>query len=171
MNIEEISAWLDANQLLVFSIVLPFVSATVATLSSRYATRRTLLLDRAKVGFQSTLKISEFRQQWINDLRDAMSEFQSYGILPGSDPRMNRDFYRMGTRIELLMNPNDPDYPALVDLMYNFLEAADGDTIDKYRQNQDFVNLCQSILKREWERLKFDLQDDAALLLPSGEKA
>lgn len=92
-----------------------------------------------------------------------MSAFQSYGVLPGSDPTKNREFYRLGTKIELLMNPNDPDYQQLSKLMYQFLMASEGDTFAKYGKNAEFVDLCQKILKREWERLKADLQSKTSL--------
>lgn len=92
-----------------------------------------------------------------------MSDFQSHGVLPGNDPTKDREFYRLGTKIELLMNPNDPDYPDLSNLMYRFLMASDGEAIAKYGNNAEFVDVCQKILKREWERLKADLENKTAI--------
>src|SRR3569623_1794580 len=60
-----------------------------------------------------TLKIAEMRQAWINDLREAMATFQSYGVTPCVDHKNCREFYEAGTKIELMMNPNDPDYAEL----------------------------------------------------------
>ncbi|MCA0948491.1 hypothetical protein LCM08_26475 [Salipiger pacificus] len=162
-TLEEITTWLTANQLLVFSLLVPAISAIVAWASAWYSTRRALRTEQSKLGFQSTLKISEFRQNWINELRDSMSDFQSHGILPGNDPTTDREFYRLGTKIELLMNPNDPDYKELSDLMYRFLMASDGEAIDKYGNNAEFIDVCQRILKREWERLKSDLESKTAI--------
>ena len=51
------------------------------------------------------LKIAEMRQAWINDLRQAMATFQSYGVTPDMNHNEQREFYEAGTRIELLMNP------------------------------------------------------------------
>lgn len=160
---EEITAWLTANQLLVFSLLVPTVSGIVAFLSAWYSTRRALRTEQSKLAFQGTLKISEFRQNWINELRDCISDFQSHGVLPSNDPTKDREFYRLGTKIELLMNPNDPDYDQLQGLMYEFLVAANGDTISKYGNNAEFVEVSQRILKREWERLKADLKSKTAL--------
>ena len=92
-----------------------------------------------------------------------MSDFQSDGILPSNDPTKDREFYRLGTKIELLMNPNDPDYPKLSNLMYHFLLASDGGAIVKYSNNAEFVDVCQKILKREWERLKTDLGEKTTI--------
>ncbi|WP_218064246.1 hypothetical protein [Nguyenibacter vanlangensis] len=36
---------------------------------------------------------------WINSLRDAIREFQSYGVTPGISQNTERKFYELGTRI------------------------------------------------------------------------
>lgn len=84
-----------------------------------------------------------------------MAVFQSWGMTPGVDHAAQREFYEHGTRIELLMNPRDPDCRALQGLMYRLLNA---DGIDeKYSVNGEYVELCQGILKREWEIAKMEL--------------
>lgn len=157
MTVDEISAWINNHQLLVVSIIIPLISAGVAALSAVYSTKRALKHQRERLNFQAKMKVNEFRQDWINDLRDVMSEFQSYGVLPNTNPSQEKEFYRLGTKIELLMNPKDPDYNELQQHLYAFLHASDGETIDKYGINAEYVDICQGILKREWERLKRDL--------------
>lgn len=103
------------------------------------------------------LKVAEMRQAWINNLRDAMSKFQSYGVTPDLNHSAEREFYEYGTRIELLMNPKDPDYPELQSCLYKFLSATE--TIEKFSANPRFVEVCQRILKREWETLKREISD------------
>jgi hypothetical protein len=102
-----------------------------------------------------TLKIAEMRQEWINSLRDAMSKFQSYGVTPGVAHMAEREFYECGTRIELLMNPKDPEYAELQECLYRFLAAED--LKEKYSANPKFVAICQRVLKREWETLKREI--------------
>ncbi|MCB1694178.1 MAG: hypothetical protein KDI19_15510, partial [Pseudomonadales bacterium] len=143
----------------VVSILIPLMSAFVGAGAAWYSTRRALKVEQKKINFEGTLKVAEFRQTWINDLRDAMAEFQSYGVVPDQNPSQERKFYELGTKIELLMNPSDPDYGALSATLYNFLITADGNTIEKYSNNSLFVDLCQRILKREWERLKTDIEN------------
>ena len=84
-----------------------------------------------------------------------MAVFQSWGMTPGLKQSDQREFYEHGTRIELLMNPGDPDYEKLQALMYQLLVA--GDVNQKYSINADFVLLCQRILKREWELAKREI--------------
>jgi hypothetical protein len=102
------------------------------------------------------LKISEMRQAWINNLRDAMSLFQSYGVTPNMNQNDIREWYEAGTRIELLMNPADPDYDELHERMDAFLGAKD--PIEKFGANPAYVAVCQKILKREWEALKAEIR-------------
>lgn len=113
--------------------------------------------EKERCRFESAVRIAEFRQQWINDLRNTMAEFQGYGVCPNSDPSKICEFYQLGTKIELLMNPNDEDFIALRAALYGFLKSAKGNTAEKYYNNPDYVMICQKILKREWERLKNDL--------------
>ncbi len=162
MSIDDISNWLNAHQLLVVSVGIPIISAVVAGASSWYSTRKALKIESKKMNLEGALKTAEFRQNWINTLRDAMAEFQSYGVHPDSNPAQERLFYELGTKIELMMNPDDPDYSDLQKLMYRFLSASEGEVIDKYASNAEFVELCQKILKREWDRLKTDIQDSSS---------
>lgn len=103
-----------------------------------------------------SLKISEMRQAWINNLRDAMSVFQSYAVTPDMDHGNKREWYEAGTRIELLMNPADPDFEELQDRMYAFLGA--DELTDKFTANPAYIAVCQRILKREWEVLKKEVR-------------
>jgi len=103
-----------------------------------------------------SLKISEMRQAWINNLRDAMAAFQSYGVTPGLDHHKKREWYEAGTKIELLMNPADPDFEELQQRMYAFFGATE--LGDKFSTNPQFVAVCQRILKREWEVLKSEVR-------------
>lgn len=105
------------------------------------------------------IKISEMRQAWINDLRVAMSKFQSYGVTPNLNHSSEREFYEAGTQIELFMNPEDVDFPELQNCLYAFLSASSAE--DKYSANSGYVAVCQRILKREWETLKREIKEAA----------
>ncbi len=157
--IEQLSQWIDGHKLLTISVIMPLLSLALSFASAWYATKKALKTEHQKMSFTGVMKIADFRQDWINTLRDAMAEFQSYGILPNSNPTKERDFYRLGIKIELLMNPNDPSYPKLQEYICNFMNVSHGKPEDKYSPNAPFVNLCQTILKREWDRLKSDIEN------------
>ena len=62
------------------------------------------------------------------------------------------------------MNPGDKDYKLLQNCLYGFLQASEGDVTEKYKQNPEYINVCQRILKREWERLKEELNDPSKFI-------
>lgn len=135
---------------------MPLVVATIALLgvaTTIFVQWRTLI---RQLHSSHSLKISDMRQEWINSLRNAMATFQSYGVTPSLDHGAKREWYEAGTKIELLMNPADPDFKELQDCMYAFLGAQ---TIEqKFSANPRFVTVCQRILKREWEVLKAEVK-------------
>ena len=144
-----------ASTIPAWTLAVPIVAALIAFIGVGL----TLILSWRNANRQlrsaHTLKIAEMRQNWINSLRDAMSKFQSFGVTPGIPHLQEREFYEWGTRIELLMNPQDPDYKELHNCLYRFLAAED--ILDKYAANPEFVEICQRILKREWETLKKEI--------------
>jgi hypothetical protein len=102
------------------------------------------------------MKLSDFRQAWINGLRDCLAELQSIGMTPDQEAKRNQRFYELGTKIELMMNNKDEDYEPLQKIMYRLLSATNQE--EKYGCNAEFVEVCQRILKREWKVLKVALR-------------
>ena len=144
---------------ILWTSTIPIVAALIAFIGVAL----TLILhwrnNNKQLMSSHALKLAEMRQAWINNLRDAMSVFQSYAVTPNVDQANTRELYEHGTRIELMMNSNDPEYKALTDSMYKFLAATTQS--EKYAANPDFVAVCQKILKSEWDRLRGDLEKAA----------
>ena len=157
-TLQAVETWFAKNPSLLILFV-PTLSGIVGWVTAYYTSLRVRRSERERIQFERLMKISEFRQLWINSLRDCMSEFQSFGVTPGLNPGRLREFYALGTKIELMMNPGDQDYNALQDCLYEFLKSSEGSTDDKYRSNSEYVAVCQRILKREWDRLKEELND------------
>jgi hypothetical protein len=82
-----------------------------------------------------------------------MAGFHSLAIMPSSVDK--GEFYRLGTKIELLMNRSDPRYQELNQCMYDFLTAHSRE--EKWSCNAPFVAICQDVLKTEWDVLKREL--------------
>jgi hypothetical protein len=101
--------------------------------------------------FSAVLKTAEFSLARLNALRDAMAEFQSYGVAPSIKQENERAFFQAGTRVELFFAPDDPDLDELSVAMYNFLNAETKE--EKYSFNQPYVDVCQKILNKEWMRI------------------
>jgi hypothetical protein len=140
-------AWTWAIPLIVGLIALAGVAAT-AFISLRNTAKQ--------IKSAHALKIAEMRQAWINNLRDSMASFMSIRETPDTDPFKNREYWEKAAKIDLLMNPNDPDYKAL---QISFNEAQDNN--DGTARKATFMNICQRILKREWEALKREVAQAA----------
>jgi hypothetical protein len=158
VSIREVTEWLTANQLLVFSLVLPTFSAGVAWVASYFSVKRTLKSERLGREHTSTLEISRFRQVWINNLRDAIAEFGAITSVSDSWIEHKERVVGLVFKIELMMNPLDPDYNDLkAALKYRADAQALGGTKKLDPKNDSLLEISQRILKREWDRLKGDL--------------
>lgn len=153
------------------SAVVALAAATIVAATALYGHRVVLSnaklqskLNAATAKLQATLtanvKLAEMRQAWINSLRNDMAAFQSLGTTPGLAPETQPEFFRLGTRIELHMNPDDVEYPELQRCLHAYLGAKT--QREKYDANHDYVAVCQRILKREWDVLKAEVKHVAA---------
>jgi hypothetical protein len=111
-------------------------------------------------------KVSEFRQAWIDGLRDDISEFVSVfywivdelaeaGIEP---PSLKNEFIsieRMQARIELRLNPKE--HAELLRHLHGLVRFESYDTKDAKSRNaavNSFVFESQKVLKDAWIRVK-----------------
>jgi hypothetical protein len=115
--------------------------------------------------------VSANRQAWINSLRNAIADYlakeamaRNLNRVSYSDPSSLvriEEIMRLAWRIDLLLNPQEEDHSRLVTLlttMTNTINRKDpcspvvDKNIDDWRQQ--VIALSQTILKREWERVK-----------------
>ena len=139
-------------------IASPIVAMRIARGQSQDSNKNFLLQVRSEV-------ISKNRQDWINSVRNEVSKFigelQVLGSaitssIPGDTPHSLElviGVHSRLNRIKLLINPNETDHVALVDLLYDlFVNRKDK---EKFNAGQSAViSLTQKILKLEWERVK-----------------
>jgi hypothetical protein len=104
-------------------------------------------------------KIAEFRQAWINEVIDALSEHHSIAatIPVGQEPSRDDDrkLASLRTRLAIRLNPEEADTVALLQAI---------DQIDESRTDQEFeaaqaemLAVARRLLKREWVRIKDEL--------------
>src|SRR5215831_3695223 len=160
MNNPNLLGLLSACTALIATIVGPLVALTVA--------RRQ---------FIATV-ISGNRHKWIENLRDELAELISLlatalvvkskwkdkweeGRGPlNSDPAMLEKFEHIvlaQAKIRLLINPHEEDHQRLgeaVDLADRHLRSEDSPPAETETDIRTIVELAQSILKREWQRVK-----------------
>jgi hypothetical protein len=146
-------------------IFVPLLAATMlafltAVISNRTATKNARAQNdvaernaKAQIETAAALKLSDFRQAWINDLRDCISKLQTKSLVHKDEPsRENSEIERLAYKIRLLMNPTDPNYAALASHIASLVEDGDYDTVNSV------TSLAHTILKTEWEVLKRDLK-------------
>jgi replicative superfamily II helicase len=162
MTIAAVSQWLSTNQLLVFSLIIPLSSGVIAYFSALLSARRALKENKATRSLQKQLKLADFRVEWINELRSDLVRLQAAIRLHRANrsPETEREIVQMTTAVILRMNPDDKDYDALSLEIRKGLEYSvkKGDE-DSY----EIAEVARSILKREWERLKSDLDSSDRL--------
>lgn len=98
------------------------------------------------------LKKAEFRQAWINTMRDDLANYSalhwSRELQGGVEQR--REAVALQARILMRMNPEDRDYEVLLSSLLNPVASPS-------EGREALVIVGQRFLKREWERLKDDL--------------
>jgi hypothetical protein len=149
-------------------LLFPLLAASIFTFltiwhSGRIATRNAQAQnDLAATNAQrqndlaAKMKLAEFRQGWINELRNCFAKFE----LPLT-PQLTEmpELHHTATKIRLLMNRKDSNYVRLEALLVRLL--GDADEQGRTQAVQEMTPLCQDILKREWEVLKHDLNYNA----------
>jgi hypothetical protein len=137
-------------------------------------------IEIAKMQFRSEV-LSQNRQEWINSLRDELADFISYltpltempiGAIE-DDPdgyseliENKRQIDRCAAKIELLLNPSEPDCSRIADmvneirsLVMDICEEGSDKKVDKQLARldslfSDLVPIAQAVLKTEWTRVK-----------------
>ena len=108
----------------------------------------------------ANVKLADFRQAWIDALRKDMAELYALGVTPGTNHQRTEKFYDLLARIQLRMNSDDKLYPELEECLYDFMNTFKD---EKWGANPKFVNICQKILKSEWDTLKSDVKSVTVL--------
>ncbi len=161
MTINDLNIWLKNHQLLVTLVATPALSFLVGGFAAWYTGKRAIFVARTERMHQSALEIARYRQAWIDALRDDLAEFAGVAAIAYKTEPPDDKIERISVlsmRIRMRMNRDDADYQLLVDTLTR--ENTQFFLGDNNQQNEGvpLVVISQAILKREWERLKGDLQ-------------
>ncbi|WP_164549460.1 hypothetical protein [Tsuneonella rigui] len=126
--------------------IFAFISSII---SARVQRRNAELQARTA----AAIKLAEFRQIWIEKLRE---NFVSLQVKIASRPldvdkELSDDIFR----ILLMMNKKDVSVDAIKDLVSRSLAASE----DGRRAQVELLGLLQDVVKREWEVVKADLRN------------
>jgi hypothetical protein len=104
--------------------------------------------------------IASFRQNWIEAVRDTLSEYHSI-LMSTPDghaisPEDERRLAALRTKLQLLLNPNES---ASSDLLHLIDEMRRSDNATRRAKDAELSRLAQRILKTEWIRIKDELKE------------
>lgn len=150
--INSVSEAIAPHRLLLATIGIPILTLIITAYISRQNTK-----------LSASLKVCEMRQAWINNLRDHMVRYSALCLdhYKGRKRSLG-DLADIDSQITLMMNQEDEDYEKLIKSMNDLDKKAmgfpeyDGKCIAELHQN--YITICQGILKREWNRLKTDIK-------------
>lgn len=131
------------------------IAALAGALITSSVTRRNAKEENA---LASRSKLADFREAWLNRLRDAIAELGSEAQNSSGHPVTpnTRRVYELAIKIRLLMNRKDSRYGTLDGLLLALTEAKAGTDIGPLIAR--LTEIAQDILKTEWETLKYDLE-------------
>ena len=143
-------------QLSIFILVPLAVGALFTFLSTIVASRTASANADRQIDLTSRVKLADYRQNWINDLRDSFAELQSCALTNKfTDVEMPK-LYLLSAKIHLLMNREDLRYAKVSGAIMAITNNANPE--GRARAVQELTALAQDVLKTEWEVLKVDLR-------------
>jgi hypothetical protein len=142
-------------QIAVFLFAPLAVGAVFSFLSAWLSGRNANKAAQRQNDLTAKMKLADFRQAWINQLRDTLSEFQSRAMISDRQLVELQELHRLAQKIRLLMNKDDANYGRLSNMID--LLISDTDPEGRAETVREATPLLQNILKAEWEVLKRDL--------------
>jgi hypothetical protein len=146
--------WITNHLNLVTAIGVPILIVMItAWISLMTARANNKAADRQR-DLTHQLKLADFRQAWINDMRNDFAIYTVHtwdeSLNEGAEAKKER--VAAQARILMRMNENDPDYEALLASLLDPVARPEED-------HRALFEIGRRVLKREWERLKDDIAD------------
>ncbi len=147
------------------------IAAIAAMLSAVLAAAATIIGPFLTTRIARRQTTAALRQQWIDRLRDDLSEFLSlinhyliYDEIPletGDEQSLYRRLTFLESKLQMMVNPKEPDHQMLIGLIGKLIVLIHNDTLPSDKRTEaisehhnNLIALSQRILKREWERVK-----------------
>src|SRR5713226_4363110 len=148
----------------VLSLVVALIAVFVGPLISWWIAKRQV---QSSLAIANKQIIAPMRQAWINNLRDVLADLTSSALhyyVAGFEDRTDEEYRHltlMEHKVQLMLNVRETDHKQLEELIRKMIEALsrgkDGDQ-DFTRMHPAIMELSRQILKREWDRVKDNIQ-------------
>jgi hypothetical protein len=151
--------WVAAHKELLALLGIPSLTAFVTHFMNQSAEKRAAKERQVERSLARELKLSEYRQEWISEFRSKISEFAS---LSADRSKLDTNYERLiglAVAIETMMDHDDEDFKRLRSaLQYRTDRQVQIGKGLYSREDTDITAVANRIEKREWARLKSDLQ-------------
>ena len=151
----QLSSFASDHEVILAVVGLPILTLVVTSSVNRANARRAERDRAAERKLAAELKIAEFRQAWIIQLRETFAKLLS-SATDENDAAFRPPKLESAHRIYLMINPQDPLYDELTQKL-NTLFSSGLSKDDNAQILVDTTILAQKLLKQEWDRLKNDL--------------
>lgn len=157
---------MDAPALSAFAAAAAALAATAVAVIQLYVGHRQskaalVAAQAAAKNAESTgrYKVAEFRQTWIDSVIETLSQYHALAMKqspqsPASEKELIESM-TLRTKLELLLNPNEP---ATVTLLKVMDEISEIEPADRQAKNDELLQVARELLKAEWVRIKEELK-------------
>ncbi len=108
--------------------------------------------------------VAEFRQKWIDKVIDVLSDHNAILLNRPEEkplpPEESKELTSLRTRLEILLNPAEADtieLLRLIDEVPNIVPAT-----AREAKSREAIQVARRLLKKEWIRIKSELQSEGA---------
>ncbi|WP_135501630.1 hypothetical protein [Roseovarius aestuariivivens] len=113
---------------------------------------------------QAELKVAEFRQKWITDMRNDIAELVGLSFHSTKEEDFAKA-YELSMKIELRLNPTEELAKSVSNCLVEVSKKSND--VERYKAISNLVLESRKYLKSEWSRLKYELEQAQILGIPS----
>lgn len=99
-------------------------------------------------------KVADSRQNWINNVIDALSQYHAIVTTLDGDVADARKLAELRTKLTILLNPDETDTVALLATLDRLGNVSDDNFV---AAEAEMLTVSRRLLKREWVRIKTEL--------------
>ena len=156
--VERIEALLLERQELLIALGTLFLVVGLSVWASHLANRSAEIRDSANRALMAEIKVAEFRQSWINDLRDELEEFSQITFSKIKD----RDHVRLSAvmnKIRIRLNLSEDAQRELWEAMLSAARHDHKDVDAEITARLLVSEKANAFLRGEWGRMKRDIKN------------
>lgn len=155
---EDLDAFLGKYQNLLISLGTLFLVSLLAVWGTHLTNSSAERREKSNRRVQAELQVSQFRQAWINEMRDDLSEFTYLVFNKKEKSSVNAKATHLLFKIQIRLNTKEPLAKSLDDIVMDIL-VHKGSEDERAELILKLVEASRAYSQNEWKRLKEDIQE------------